>query len=204
VRHEPKAAGAHLDRGRGAGLGGRWPGLARLALSMAVAVVALLAAGRLLARPPERTTAAVVVDGTASRGRPAPRVELPDLQGRPVRLADFRGRPVVLNFWASWCPACVAEMPAFEQVHRRLGDRVVFLGVNQRDQRAAAVDLARRSGASYRLAVDAAGRSFDAFGGVGMPTTVLVRADGTVAEIVPGQLDEALLTERIHRDLGIP
>jgi cytochrome c biogenesis protein CcmG, thiol:disulfide interchange protein DsbE len=142
--------------------------------------------------------------GRHSSPQPAgTRIELPDFRGRPVRLADFRGRPVVLNFWASWCPACIAEMPAFERVHRRLGDRVVVIGVNQRDDRGAAVDLARRTGISYQLAVDGAGRSFDAFGGLGMPTTVLIRADGTVAEVVAGQLDEALLAERIRRDLGI-
>jgi thiol-disulfide isomerase/thioredoxin len=172
-----------------------------VAVGLAVAVVALLVAGRLLAQPSERVTEAVV-EGTASRGRPAPRIELPDFQGRPVRLADFRGRPVVLNFWASWCPACIAEMPAFERVHRRLGDRVAFIGINQRDQRGAALDLAERTGVSYRLAVDPAGRSFDAFGGFGMPTTALIRADGTVADVVVGQLDEALLTDRIRRDLG--
>jgi hypothetical protein len=79
----------------------------------------------------------------------------------------------------------------------------VFLGVNQRDDRAAALDLAGRTGVTYRLAVDVAGRSFDAFRGLGMPTTVLIRADGTVAEVVVGQVDEALLAGRIRRDLGI-
>ena len=136
-------------------------------------------------------------------GRPAPRVELPGLRGGRVRLADLRGRPVVLNFWASWCPPCLAEMPEFQRVHRRLGDRVAFLGVNQRDQAQAAERLARSSGVTYPLALDAAGRAFDAFGGLGMPTTVLIGADGTVADIVSGQLDETLLRERIRSVLGV-
>jgi cytochrome c biogenesis protein CcmG, thiol:disulfide interchange protein DsbE len=194
--HETKRAAATQGPGR------RWVAPARWAIGVGLVVVALLVAGRLVVDPSAPATA-VVVEGTAARGQPAPRVELPDFQGRPVRLADFRGRPVVLNFWASWCPACIAEMPAFERLHRRLGDRVVFLGVNQRDDRAAALDLAGRTGVSYRLAVDVAGRSFDAFRGLGMPTTVLIRADGRVAEVVTGQLDESLLAERIRRGLGI-
>lgn len=166
-----------------------------------LAAAALVLAGRLAGPPP--TTAGVVVEGKAVVGRPAPRVELPGLRGGQVRLADLRGRPVVLNFWASWCPPCLAEMPEFQRVHRRLGDRVAFLGVNQRDQAQAAERLARSSGVTYPLALDAAGRAFDAFGGLGMPTTVLIGADGTVADIVSGQLDETLLRERIRSVLGV-
>jgi hypothetical protein len=55
----------------------------------------------------------------------------------------------------------------------------------------AALAGARRTGVTYPLVVDPAGRAFDAFGGLGMPTTVLVRADGTVAGIVAGQLSDA-------------
>ena len=98
---------------------------------------------------------------------------------------------------------CLAEMPEFERVHRRLGDRVAFLGVNQRDQLQAAEELARSTGVTYPLAVDPAGRAFDAFGGLGMPTTVLIGADGTLADIFAGQLDETLLSERISRVLGV-
>jgi cytochrome c biogenesis protein CcmG, thiol:disulfide interchange protein DsbE len=183
-------------------------GRVRWALGVVVAVAALASAGRLLAGPSEpqaghATADEVVVEGVAVVGRPAPRVELPGLRGGRVRLADLRGRPAVVNFWASWCPPCVAEMPDFERVHRRLGGRVGFVGINQRDQSQAAEELARTTGVTYPLAIDPAGRSFDAFGGLGMPTTVLIATDGTVAEVFAGQLDEALLGERIRRVLGV-
>ncbi len=187
-----KAAAPTPGRGRAA-----W----RWGLVVGLALVALLAAGRLVVRP-SPPAAEVVVEGTASPGRPAPRIELPDFQGRrppPGRLP----RPVVINFWASWCLPCVAEMPAFEQAHRRLGDRIAFLGINQRDDRDAAQELARRTGVTYPLGVDTAGRSFGAFGGLGMPTTVLIRADGTVADVVAGQLDAELLARRIQDRLGV-
>jgi cytochrome c biogenesis protein CcmG, thiol:disulfide interchange protein DsbE len=170
-----------------------------------VALAVLAGVGRLLTASfgPGSAAAPVVVEGVAAVGRPAPRVELPGLQGGRVRLADLRGRPAVVNFWASWCLPCVAEMPEFERVHRRLGDRVAFLGVNQRDQHQAAEGLARTTGVTYPLAVDPAGRSFDAFGGRGMPTTVFIRADGTVAEVFAGQLDEQLLRQRLRSVLGV-
>jgi cytochrome c biogenesis protein CcmG, thiol:disulfide interchange protein DsbE len=202
VRSDRHAA----SHGRGVAIqaGPRARGLRRVGVVLALAVsaaAALVLAGQLVGPPP--STAGVVVEGAAVVGRPAPRVELPGLRGGRVRLAELRGRPVVLNFWASWCPPCLAEMPEFQRVHRRLGERVAFLGVNQRDQAQAAEELARSTGVTYPLAVDTAGRSFDAFGGLGMPTTVLIGADGTVADIFAGQLDEPLLRERIRRYLGV-
>jgi cytochrome c biogenesis protein CcmG, thiol:disulfide interchange protein DsbE len=202
VRSDRHAA----SHGRGVAIqaGPRARGLRRVGVVLALAVsaaAALVLAGQLVGPPP--STAGVVVEGAAVVGRPAPRVELPGLRGGRVRLAELRGRSVVLNFWASWCPPCLAEMPEFQRVHRRLGERVAFLGVNQRDQAQAAEELARSMGVTYPLAVDTAGRSFDAFGGLGMPTTVLIRADGTVAEVFAGQLDETLLGERLRRVLGV-
>lgn len=145
----------------------------------------------------------VAVDGQAKLGEPAPDVAVPTFDGEQLRLSDLEGRPVVLNFWASWCAPCVAEMPAFEQVHQELGDQVTFVGINQRDQPEQAARLVRDVGVTYTLARDQEGRSFDAFGAFGMPTTVFIQADGTVVEIVTGQLDEQLLTENIETYLGV-
>jgi len=54
---------------------------------------------------------------------------LRDLEGRPVRLSDFKGRPVLLNFWATWCTACLAEMPELIALQKKLGERVAIIGV---------------------------------------------------------------------------
>jgi cytochrome c biogenesis protein CcmG/thiol:disulfide interchange protein DsbE len=143
------------------------------------------------------------VEGSASPGQPAPEVEMTDFGGERFALADFGGTPVVLNFWASWCPNCVAEMPDFERVHQDLEGQVAFLGVNQRDSRSAADDLAEETGVTYRLARDPAGRVYDAFGGTGMPTTAFIDADGNVVDVVVGQLSESQLRDYIQRHFGV-
>lgn len=130
-------------------------------------------------------------------------VALTDFEGGRFTLESYRGRPMVVNFWASWCPSCAAEMPAFEQVHQRFDGSVEFLGVNHSDTRASAEELAQSTGVTYRLAEDPQGRLFSAFGGAGMPTTALIAADGGVAEVVVGQLSEEYLTSLIKEHLEV-
>jgi peroxiredoxin len=68
-------------------------------------------------------------------GVPAPDFTLPDLDGKPHRLADLRGRVVVLNFWATWCPPCIDEMPSLQRLQQAFADRgveVVAVSVDER------------------------------------------------------------------------
>lgn len=109
----------------------------------------------------------------------------------------------MVNFWASWCPSCAAEMPAFEQVHQRFDETVEFLGVNHSDRRSSAEELADSTGVTYRLAEDPDGELFAAFGGTGMPTTAFIDADGGVAEVVVGQISAEQLTSLIQEHLEV-
>lgn len=142
--------------------------------------------------------------GAGAPGGSAPDVVLTDFKdGRRFTLAEYRGEPLVLNFWASWCPPCVAEMPDIEKVHQDLKDEVVFVGVNQRDSHDAAARLVKETGVTYRLASDPDGKVFDAFGAAGMPLTVFIDEDGRVQETIAGQLSEDLLRDFIRRHLGV-
>ena len=72
--------------------------------------------------------------GGPTAGEPAPPTPFLLFDGTEATFADYRGRPLVVNFWASWCPSCVAEMSAaFRPVQEQLGDRVAFLGMNTQD-----------------------------------------------------------------------
>ena len=139
------------------------------------------------AAPAERPSDLVPREGS---GPPLPDFNLQGFGGRGrVSAADFRGRPLVLNFWASWCPFCIEEMPGFERVHREFGDAVAFLGVDLQDDPALAGDLAERTGVTYRLAEDPDGSVYATIGGLGMPTTLLVSADGGIERKITGPLE---------------
>lgn len=165
----------------------------RLLVGAALAVV-LVAAGAATVRSgaaPEPSAnraapgGATVQDAQAQ----APMIGFERFNGERVQLRDWHGSPVVVNFWASWCPPCVAEMrDAFEPLHQQLGDRIVVLGVAMQDTPAAAQDVVERTGVTYELAADPDGALFTAFGGFGMPTTVLVDTEGRVVAHHTGAL----------------
>ncbi len=143
-------------------------------------VVALVFAFVAFAPEPE---GAAVAGERASTGEPAPAVAMVDFDGVDMTLAEYAGTPVVLNFWATWCPFCIAEMPDFQTVSQdTLGD-VAFLGVNIQDDPAAAEAMATETGVTYRLTRDPQGVVYAAFGGIGMPTTVFVDADGMIRDV---------------------
>lgn len=107
-----------------------------------------------------------------------------------MEASDFRGTPLVLSFWASWCPFCIEEMPDLERVHRRFGEAVAFLGVDLQDDRGLASDLIDRTGVTYPIAEDPSGSLFADTRGLGMPTTLLVTADGHVARRITGPVSD--------------
>ncbi len=128
--------------------------------------------------------------------------DLPRLDGQgTIRLADMRGHPLVLNFFASWCPACIAEMPAIDRVYRQAGGKLFVVGVDEQDTPAAGLDLARSVGVSYPLAVDSGSLLYQELQGEGMPITAFYRSDGSLAQVYDGELDEQLLQQTI-RGLG--
>jgi peroxiredoxin len=168
----------------------RWIGLGL------VAVVGAVALELTLSRAPKGD---VTVSGAVALGQPAPDITMTDFEGERFELSDYEGKPLVVNFWASWCPNCVAEMPEFENVHQATAGEIGFLGINQSDARGPAEDLARATGVTYRLAVDPQGEIFQVFGAPGMPATVLIDAWGNVVDVVVGQLSKDALTEYIER-----
>jgi len=131
-------------------------------------------------------------------------LRLPQLEGDgAIEYAAYADRPLVINFFASWCPNCIAEMPEFERVHGLLGDRVAFLGVSQSDARGASIDLARETGITYDTAIDERGEFFRAVGGVGMPTTIFVRPGGEIADVWVGALNADTLQRLVADHFGI-
>lgn len=147
--------------------------------------------------------------GLTSNGELLPDCTLATLNGPPLRLPDgIKGTPTVLNFWASWCTACTAEMPAFERVSKRAGASLRVLGVDavgiSGETRAAGTAFAARLRVTYPVAFDDAGGLYYHFQKrPTLPITVFVDARGIVADFHIGQLDEGEIVSAVSRNLGV-
>jgi peroxiredoxin len=121
-----------------------------------------------------------------ARRKPAPALRVTAFDGRTVVLDGFRGRPVVVSFFESWCGICQAEQPDLTKVAGDFGGRVGFVGVSYRDTVAAGRTYQRRFKVPYPLANDASGKTWARWGVPYQPVTVLVDAEGRVAERLDG------------------
>jgi peroxiredoxin len=123
-------------------------------------------------------------------GARAPTFSLPVLgrSGTDLSLASLRGRYVVLNFWASTCAACVAEMPHLEQAYRALGPDTAFVGIDVADDASAAASFAKRVGVTYPLVSDDSGSVAGAYQISGLPFTIVVSPSGKLLIRHPGSI----------------
>jgi len=147
-----------------------------------------------------------VIDGDLRPevGRPAPDFALANARApdRAVRLSDFRGRPVVLNWFATWCGPCRAEIPDFQAAYEALGGEVVFLGVNLQESPDDAVGMLDEYGAVYPALLDEEGDVALHYRLPGMPTTFFIDADGVVRAWGAGLIVEETLVEELAK-LGV-
>lgn len=118
--------------------------------------------------------------------------------GRTIGLDDFPGQVVVLNVWGSWCGPCRAEMPALQMVHQRMQpEGATLLGIDVRDDRAAARDFILDRGITYPSIYDSPGRSLLALRGFPrntVPSTIVLDRRHRVAAVFlqPVRVDELL------------
>jgi thiol-disulfide isomerase/thioredoxin len=133
-------------------------------------------------------------------GYRAPDFALPAVNGETMALHAV-DRPVVLNFWATWCAPCRAEMPAFQRISQRYGDQVAVIGVNQREESARVTSFALEMGVNYPLLLDQDGSVNQTYQVRALPTTIFIDADGVVQEVFTGIITEGALQEKIERHL---
>jgi len=133
-----------------------------------------------------------------------PRYSYVSLDGAPVDADSLRGRVVLVNFWATWCLPCRAEMPALEsmyQRHRDAGFVIVGLAVDQAATEKVAA-FVRERGITYPI-VHVGREAERAFGGLrGYPTSFLLDRSGRVRHVVQGPIGAVSLEAAVRRELG--
>lgn len=136
----------------------------------------------------------------------APDFTVYDADGHAVHLSDFAGEPVVINFWASWCPPCKAELPDFEaayQANEKDGAPVRFLMVDltdgERETKETADAFLAENGYTFPVYYDLDYSAAYTYGIRSIPMTLFVDADGYIADDYVGQINAQTLQEGLDK-----
>ena len=131
----------------------------------------------------------------------APDFTVLDGEGKEVKLSDFFGKPIVLNFWASWCPPCKAELPDFEDAYKKYDGEVVFLMVNMTDNRMETVEVAKdfikTYGYDFPVYFDVSYEAAMVYGVRSIPQTYFINAEGEAVATATGMISAAQLEQGI-------
>lgn len=129
-----------------------------------------------------------------------------DTGGNGVRLSDKRGKPTVINFWATWCPYCVEEMPVFEEMYKEYGQKVNFMMIDSVDgyqeTRKMGEEFIAKNGYTFPVYYDTQMSAARAFGVSGLPITYFASSDGQILYYINGKTDAAVLRRAIEEMLS--
>ena len=132
----------------------------------------------------------------------APDFEIKDAYGMNGKLSNHFGKPIVVNFWATWCPFCVQELPLFDKYAREYSGDIDFMIVDLADGYRETIEMAKKYvadyGYSFPVYFDTTGGSMYAYGITGIPVTLFIDSDGNLMTQHVGAIDEDTLLRNIQ------
>ena len=165
---------------------------ARIIVSVGAALFAAVAIG------------AIAAVSSMTITRPAPEVRFNALSGEPFVTSELRGKVVVVNFWATWCPDCIKEMPKLVDTHRKFAGRdyeTIAVAVRQ-DKPEDVVRFNATHALPFRIALDRSGEVAREFGNVRItPTTLVIDKKGKILQRYVGEPNWSELHKLIEREL---
>jgi peroxiredoxin len=120
-------------------------------------------------------------------GNTPPNFELKTLTGESVKLSDYKGKKVMLNFWATWCPPCKAEMPEMQKFYEANKEKVEILAVNM-DPDNDVAGFVKNGGFTFPILLDEENDVNRDYGIVSIPTTFFIDEQGIISHKITGQM----------------
>lgn len=136
------------------------------------------------------------------QGDLAPDFTLPSLEGKSKKLSDFRGKKVIINFWATWCGPCKAEMPEMQTYYEKhKGQDFTILGVNMTDtekSKSGIKPFAKEYGVTFPVVLDTKGKVMSTYQVTGFPTSYFIDKQGVIQYKLVGAMNK----DMIHKVVG--
>ena len=124
------------------------------------------------------------------------------LEGETLSLSDFEGKPLLVNFWATWCPPCLAEMPLIQDIADQYQDQLVILAINAGEDEAVVRDFVTQQNLGLTFLLDPTNSAAKYFRVYGFPTSLFFDEDGVIQSTHIGELNDALLQKYLLK-IGI-
>ncbi|WP_456273290.1 redoxin domain-containing protein [Bacillus sp. AK031] len=137
------------------------------------------------------------------KGDTAPDFTLTTLEGEEVALSDYRGQKVILNFWATWCPPCKAEMPHmqeyYEQYHERENVEMLAVNLSTIDNGKEAVqEFVEEYGLTFPIPLDEEGEQGTAYQAQTIPTSYMIDTNGVIQHKILGPMNKEMMIQMVR------
>ncbi|MCJ7732949.1 MAG: TlpA family protein disulfide reductase [Anaerolineales bacterium] len=122
-------------------------------------------------------------------GFQAPGFTLSTLEGKELDLEDLRGNPIILNFWASWCPPCRAEMPDFQQTYQEFQEtdlQIIAINATDQDSLKGMMAFVNQHNLKFPIILDSTGETSQAYHVHSLPTSYFIDREGRIKDIIVG------------------
>ncbi|PIC69277.1 thiol-disulfide oxidoreductase [Sporosarcina sp. P16b] len=147
-------------------------------------------------------TTTIEYESGLEEGNTPPDFELSTLSGDIIKLTDYKGKKVIINFWASWCGPCKAEMPHMQNYYAKNKDsaNVEIIAVNLTTEERGLVSIEKfvdAYGLTFPIPLDNNGEVMDMYRIMTIPTTYMISTDGTIKHKIIGPMDEKTIKELV-------
>ena len=136
------------------------------------------------------------------KGNLAPDFELTTVTGEKVKLSDYRGKKILLNFWASWCGPCRAEMPDMQKLNEEGREDLVILAVNATGterSKVAPTNFIKELGLTFPIAFDEEGKVVKTYQVIALPTSFFIDSEGKINDKYTGTLSHEQMLNGISK-----
>ena len=116
--------------------------------------------------------------------------EIVDLEGNNVKLSDFTDKTILLNFWATWCPPCISEMPSMQKLYDKFNDNgLVVIAVDLQEDDELVSNFIKQNNISFPVLLDKKGSAWSIYGASGIPVTYIITNEGNILGRIVGGKD---------------
>ena len=170
---------------------------------VSLGLLAMVLAGILVIQGCTSSSQSITSDGQEATtgvnvGEAAPDFTLVDLEGNQVTLSDFRGKTVFVNFWATWCPPCRAEMPEIEAIYQEYKDKgVVVIGVDILESEDVVRQFVEQGGYNWTFVLDTSGEVAGNYKVTAIPISFFIDREGIIQAVNIGAMTKRAMEDKL-------